>query len=108
MAETLLRLGPRNCDAGFEGRRVVADSRGAPDMPLAAAAMAATLLAAVDDMLFLRVTRCAWCIEPPDIECECGRDLGSEPAMLDECRCWLVGRAGVGSWSSRQESATSN
>lgn len=75
----MLRLGPRNCAAGFEGLRWV--SSGAPDMPLAAAARAAMLLAAVVLMLFRRVTRCAGFIEAADIECECGRDLGSEPAM---------------------------
>ena len=51
-----------------------------------------------DDMLFLRVDLCAWCIFPMDSECECGRDLGREPARLDECRCWLAGRATMGSW----------
>jgi hypothetical protein len=97
--EPLWKTGPLKCEADLDGRRTEAAeaSRGAPDMPFAAAAMAALLLAAaVDDMLFLRVTRCG-CIEPTERECECGRDLGSEPAMLDECRCWLVGRAGMDS-----------
>ena len=102
-------LGPRNCEAGFEGRRsplAVVPSSGAPVMPLAAAAMAATLLAAVELMLFLRVTRCAGFIEPTERECECGRDLGSEPAiMFPECRCWLAGRTAIGSWIAGAVSA---
>lgn len=72
-------------------------------MPFSAAAMGSSWCsccwAAVDDMLFRRVMRCG-CIEPNDMECECGRFLGSEWAMLDECRCWLVGRAVIGSCSS--------
>ena len=93
-------LGPRNCVAGFEGRRVVlwVGSRGAPEMPLAAATMAATLLAADELMLFLRVMRCAGFMEPMDSECECWRDFGREPAVLLECRCWLAGRTEMGSW----------
>jgi hypothetical protein len=84
-------LGPRNCDVGLDERRgplLLPPSSGAPDMPLAAAAMAATLEAGVWLMLFRRVTRCAGLRLAADIECECGRFLGSEPAMvLDECRC---------------------
>lgn len=91
----MLRLGPRNWAAGFEGRRWF--SSGAPDMPLAAAANAAMLLAAVELMLFLRVTRWAGFIEAADSECECGRDLGSEPAMELEWRCWVEGRTAMGS-----------
>jgi hypothetical protein len=49
---------------------------------LAAAAIAATLLAGVWLMLFRRVTRCAAFRGPTDNDDECGRDLGSEPAML--------------------------
>lgn len=80
----LLKLGPRNTEAGLDRRREDAlPSSGAPDMPFAAAAIPA----AVDDMLFRRVTRCAGFIDPMDTECECGRDLGREPARLDECRC---------------------
>jgi hypothetical protein len=77
--------GPLNCDAGLDRRReLLLPSSGAPIVPLAAAAMAAMLLAAVELMLFLRVTRCAGFIGPTDSEEECGRDLGSEPAMLPE------------------------
>lgn len=94
------REGPLNCDAGFEGRRELLLSSGAPIVPLAAAAMAATLLAAVELMLFLRVTRCAEPMEPTESEDECGRDLGSEPAMLPECRCCEAGRTLMGSWSA--------
>ena len=96
-------LGPLNCDVGLDGRRdpLLLLSRGAPDMPLAAAAMAATLVTGVWLMLFLRVTRCAGFRLPADIECECGRFLGSEPAMvLDECRCWLAGRTLMDSWQA--------
>jgi hypothetical protein len=76
--------GPRNCEAGLDRRRpLLPPSSGAPIVPLAAAAMAAMLLAAVELMLFLRVTRCAGFMEL-EIEDECGRDLGSEPAMLPE------------------------
>jgi hypothetical protein len=57
-------------------------SSGAPIVPLAAAAIAATLLAGVWLMLFRRVTRCAAFRGPTDNDDECGRDLGSEPAML--------------------------
>lgn len=99
----MLRLGPRNCAAGLEGRRWA--SRGAPDMPLAAAAMAAMLLAAVELMLLRRVMRCAGFMEV-DMECECGRDLGSEPAMELEWRCWLDGRTWMGSWMDREVSAS--
>lgn len=95
----MLRLGPRNWAAGFEGRRWF--SSGAPDMPLAAAANAAMLLAAVELMLFLRVTRWAGFIEAADSECECGRDLGSEPAMELEWRCWVEGRTAMGSCGRR-------
>jgi hypothetical protein len=79
-------VGPRNCDAGLERRRelLLLPSSGAPIVPLAAAAMAATLLAAVELMLFRRVTRCAGFMVPTDSDDECGRDLGSEPAMLPE------------------------
>lgn len=99
----MLRLGPRNCEAGLDGRRAVVEpSSGAPDMPLAAAAIAAMLPAAVELMLFLRVTRCAGWMEPMDSECECGRVFGSEPAAVLECRCWLDGRAAVGSCSGRR------
>jgi hypothetical protein len=66
-------------------------------MPLAAAASALMLAAAVEDMLFRRVALCAGFMEPTDSECACGRDLGSEPATLEECRCWLVGRTVSGS-----------
>ena len=97
-------LGPLNCEAGFDERRgpllllLLPASSGAPDMPLAAAARAATLLTGVWLMLFLRVTRCAGLRLAADIECECGRFLGSEPTMvLDECRCWLAGRTFKGS-----------
>jgi len=93
MLGIMLRLGPRNCEAGLEGRReALVGSSGAPVMPFAAAVMAAMLPAAVELMLFRRVTRCAGLMEPTDSECECGRGLGREPAMLLECRCWLVGR----------------
>ena len=96
-------LGPLNCEAGLDERRgpllLLPPSSGAPDMPLAAAAMAAMLVTGVWLILFLRVTRCAGLRLPADIECECGRFLGSEPAMvLDECRCWLAGRTLMGSW----------
>ena len=91
--------GPLNCDAGFEGRReLLLLSSGAPMAPLAAAAIAATLLAAVELMLFRRVTRCAEPMDPTESELECGRDLGSEPAMLPECRCCDAGRTVMGSW----------
>jgi hypothetical protein len=94
--------GPRNCEAGFDGRRnpLLPLSSGAPVMPLAAAAMAAMLpTTGVWLMLFRRVTRCAGFRLATDSECECGRFLGSEPAMvLDECRCWLAGRTLIGSW----------
>lgn len=106
-AECASVAGPRKCEVGFEGRRrpaevrllLVAPSSGAPIVPLAAAAMAATLLAAEELMLFLRVTRWAGFMVPADMECECGRDLGREPTMLLEaCRCWLEGRTLIGSW----------
>jgi hypothetical protein len=78
-------VGPRNCEAGLERRRGwLLPSSGAPIVPLAAAAMAATLLAAVELMLLRRVTRCAGFNEATDSEFECGRDLGSEPTMLPE------------------------
>jgi hypothetical protein len=78
--------GPRNCEAGLDRRRelLLPLSSGAPIVPLAAAAMAAMLLAAVELMLFRRVTRCAGFTSPADSDDECGRDLGSEPAMLPE------------------------
>lgn len=99
-------LGPLNCDAGLEERRgplllplLLAPSSGAPDMPLAAAAMAAMFVTGVWLMLFLRVTRCAGWRLAADMDCEWVRFLGSEPAMvLDECRCWLAGRTLMGSW----------
>ena len=50
-------------------------------MPFAAAAIAAMLPAALELMLLRRVTRCAGFIEAADIECEWGRDFGSEPAV---------------------------
>lgn len=99
-------MGPRNCEAGFERRRgTLLPSNGAPIVPLAAATMAATLLAAVELMLFLRVTRCAE-LELTDSDDECGRDLGREPGMtLPECRCWLAGRVAIGSWIAGTVSA---
>jgi hypothetical protein len=89
MSGCSVAAGPRNCDAGLERRRELllllpVFSSGAPIVPLAAAAIAERLLAAVELMLFLRVTRCAEFREPTDSEDECGRDLGSEPAMLPE------------------------
>lgn len=81
-------------------------SSGAPDMPLAAAARAATLLAAVELMLFRRVARCAGCIELSEAECECCLGLGRELAILLECLCCVVGRARVtGSYREHHESA---
>lgn len=73
-------------------------SRADPETPFATA-VAATLFAAVDDMLFLRVTRCARFIEPTDNECEWVRDFEGrlEAVEVMESRCWLVGRAVVGS-----------
>jgi hypothetical protein len=102
-------VGPLNCEAGFERRRgTLLPSSGAPIVPLAAAAMAAILLAAVELMLFLRVTRCAAFIGPTDSEDECGRDLGRDPGiMLPECRCWLAGRTVIGSWIADTVSANS-
>jgi hypothetical protein len=50
-------------------------------MPLAAAAIAAMLPAAFEVMLLRRVARWAGFIEAVDMECECGRALGREPAM---------------------------
>ena len=68
------RLGPRNCVAGFDRRRAglwCGVSSGAPEMPFAAAAMAATLLPAVVLMLLRRVTRWAGLMLPTERECEC-------------------------------------
>lgn len=93
-------VGPLKCEAGFESLRgtLLPPSSGAPIVPLAAAAIAATLLAPVVLMLFLRVTRCAGFIELADSDVECGRDLGREPArLLPEYRCWLAGRTVIGS-----------
>jgi hypothetical protein len=47
-----------------------------------------------------RVTRWAGLMLPMDSECECGRALGSEPAMVLEWRCCVVGRTLMGSWSA--------
>jgi hypothetical protein len=80
-ASEVARLGPRNCDTGFDRRRLLPSS-GAPIVPLTAAAMAA-----VELMLFRRVTRCAGFIGPAEMVWACGRALGREPATLLECRC---------------------
>lgn len=66
-------------------------------MPLAAAAIAAMLPAALLVILLRRVTRCAGFIEAVESEWACGRDFGREPAMELEWRCWLVGRTAMGS-----------
>ena len=99
--------GPRNCAVGLDGRRApLLASMGAPAMPLTTAAIAAILFADVELMLFLRVTRCAELMVPAERDCECGRDLGSEPAMMvPECRCWLAGRTVMGSWITEEPSA---
>ena len=104
------RLGPRNCVAGLLGRRAGlwcgCSTSGAPEMPFAAAAMAATLLPAVVLMLLRRVTRWAGLMLPTDSECECGRDLGREPPMcVLEWRCCDAGRTLIGSWTAGRVSA---
>jgi hypothetical protein len=49
-------------------------------------------------MLLRRVMRWAGLMLPTDSECECGRDLGREPAMwMLEWRCCEAGRTLMGS-----------
>lgn len=63
-----------------------------------AAAIAAALLAAVDVMLFLRVTRCEGLMAPRETECEWCLEEDGRTGKLDEgvaevdSLCWLAGR----------------
>ncbi len=79
--------------------------------PFTAAAIATTLFAAVDVMLFRRVTRCAGLIEPTDREWEWIRDWREgklEAVELEDGRCWLDGRGGCMSWNRQGQRAASS